>query len=108
MDKDDRMVGRVLSRREVLALLGVAATSLLAACAPTSSGTAQPALVSTQAPENTETPAPSDTAGAATAECPAARLFRARLGADSVHGLRAQQRETPLRDGRRLSRGARV
>jgi protocatechuate 3,4-dioxygenase beta subunit len=68
MDKDDRMVGRVLSRREVLALLGVAATSLLAACAPTSSGTAQPALVSTQAPENTETPAPSDTAGAATAE----------------------------------------
>ena len=35
IDQDDRQVGRVLSRREVLALLGVGSTAaILAACVP--------------------------------------------------------------------------
>lgn len=42
---DDRPVGRVLTRREILALLGVTGTSLLAACAPL---TPEPAASATQ------------------------------------------------------------
>ncbi len=38
MDNDDRQIGRILSRREVLKVLGVAGAGLLAGC-----GTAQPA-----------------------------------------------------------------
>jgi protocatechuate 3,4-dioxygenase beta subunit len=34
MDDDDRPIGRILSRREVLALLGGSGAALLAACAP--------------------------------------------------------------------------
>lgn len=47
MDNDDRQLGRILSRREVLTLLGAAGTTLLAACAPAQTGggaTAQPTL----------------------------------------------------------------
>ena len=63
MDNDDQQIGRILSRREVLALLGAAGSSLLVACgagptgttAPTSaangaSTTASPAAVGTTAP----------------------------------------------------------
>jgi protocatechuate 3,4-dioxygenase beta subunit len=38
MDHDDQQIGRVLSRREVLALLGTAGASLLVGCGPTQSG----------------------------------------------------------------------
>ena len=34
MDNDDAQIGRILSRREVLALLGGSGVALLAACAP--------------------------------------------------------------------------
>lgn len=64
MDNDDRPVGRVLSRRETLALFGMSATALLAACSTggaataigaTATGTAQsgatqPASAATRAP----------------------------------------------------------
>ncbi|HRA21688.1 MAG TPA: intradiol ring-cleavage dioxygenase, partial [Anaerolineae bacterium] len=43
MDNDDQQVGRILSRREVLALIGVAGMAPLAGCAPaspTATGTA--------------------------------------------------------------------
>ncbi|MGA7730582.1 MAG: twin-arginine translocation signal domain-containing protein, partial [Chloroflexia bacterium] len=36
MDNDDRLVGRVLSRREALALLGAAGAALLVGCMPES------------------------------------------------------------------------
>lgn len=36
MDNDDRLVGRILSRREMLALIGVAGIAPLAGCAPVS------------------------------------------------------------------------
>lgn len=37
MDTDDQMIGRILSRREVLKLLGAAGIAALAGCAPTAS-----------------------------------------------------------------------
>ena len=41
MDNDDRQLGHILSRREVLALLGTAGIAILAGCGPTQSGAAQ-------------------------------------------------------------------
>jgi len=52
MDNDDRPVGRVLSRREALALLGAGGAALLAACAgipETGQATSAPTLIATQA-----------------------------------------------------------
>jgi protocatechuate 3,4-dioxygenase beta subunit len=67
MDNDDQQIGRVLSRREVLALLGTAGATLLVGCGPTQSGsaaTAAPAaaLASTAAPA-TQAPAAAATPG---------------------------------------------
>jgi protocatechuate 3,4-dioxygenase beta subunit len=66
MDNDDRQVGRVMSRREVLALFGAAGAALLAACATGPSATPQPAATTTQGeatavPANTATTAPINT-----------------------------------------------
>ena len=55
-DDDDRLIGRVLSRREVLALMGAASVSVVAAaCAPgsTASGTAGAASASASAAATT-------------------------------------------------------
>jgi protocatechuate 3,4-dioxygenase beta subunit len=49
MDADDAQVGRLLSRREVLALFGAAGAALLVACAGEAPAAA-PASVATQAP----------------------------------------------------------
>lgn len=38
MDNDDRQIGHILTRREVLALLGAAGTTLLVGCGPAQSG----------------------------------------------------------------------
>jgi protocatechuate 3,4-dioxygenase beta subunit len=49
-DDDDRLIGRVLTRREVLALMGAASVSVVAAaCAPGSSATGTSATASTSA-----------------------------------------------------------
>ena len=68
MDNDDRPVGRVLSRREALAVLGAMSVAVLAACAPNALATPQ-APVSTTAATGAPTIAPTagSTAGAATA-----------------------------------------
>jgi hypothetical protein len=47
MENDDRPVGRVLSRREVLALFGTAGAALLAACMGLTE-TEQPTAAATQ------------------------------------------------------------
>lgn len=67
LDNDDRMIGRILTRREVLALLGAAGAGMLAGCAaPASGGTQAVAPSATAAP-----PAPSATAASAAAAPPA-------------------------------------
>ena len=48
MQNDDLPVGRILSRREVLALLGAASAAMLAACAPGQSATSQPTIAAAQ------------------------------------------------------------
>lgn len=59
---DDRPVGRVLSRREVLALFGLGAASVLAACVPGLDETTAPLSTATLS-EPASAPAASDTAG---------------------------------------------
>src|SRR5690242_5589930 len=46
MDNDDRQIGRVLSRREVLALLGTASAALLVGCGPSQPSAAAPTAAS--------------------------------------------------------------
>jgi len=58
MDNDDLPIGRILTRREALALLGVAGAGILAACAPGQSAATQATSVSTQATTNNPTQAP--------------------------------------------------
>jgi protocatechuate 3,4-dioxygenase beta subunit len=53
MDNDDRQVGRILSRREVIALLGVATPTTAATATPTPTGTVPACVVR---PEVTEGP----------------------------------------------------
>lgn len=49
-DDDDRLIGRVLSRREVLALMGAASvTAVVAACAPGSTASSSPTAAGTAA-----------------------------------------------------------
>ena len=74
MDNDDRQIGRVLSRREVLALLGTAGATLLVGCGPAQSGAtvattvpATAAAAATQAPATAAVAATPVPATAATA-----------------------------------------
>lgn len=48
MDNDDKPIGRILSRREVLALFGAASAAMLAGCAPGQSNLTQPTAVAAQ------------------------------------------------------------
>jgi protocatechuate 3,4-dioxygenase beta subunit len=58
MDNDDQQIGRVLSRREVLALLGTAGATLLVGCGPTQAGqTGATAATSAPAAPATAVPA---------------------------------------------------
>lgn len=50
MDNDDRQIGHILSRREVLALIGVTGLTMLAGCAPGQSSDGQATSVASQAP----------------------------------------------------------
>ena len=60
LDNDDAQVGRILSRREILALLGGSSVALLAACAPGALTSASPTATAQQ------TSAAATTAAAAT------------------------------------------
>jgi protocatechuate 3,4-dioxygenase beta subunit len=70
LDNDDRQIGRILSRREVLMLLGAAGVTLLAGCEPAQSGSPTPISA---APTGTLTPLPPAEAAATLAptEAPA-------------------------------------
>jgi protocatechuate 3,4-dioxygenase beta subunit len=52
MDNDDLPIGRIHSRREVIALFGVSGVALLAGCVPGQSNTAQPTSDAAQAVNN--------------------------------------------------------
>jgi protocatechuate 3,4-dioxygenase beta subunit len=65
MDNDDQLVGRVLSRREVLALLGAAGAALLVACLPESEP-AQPVGTATTTQGATSMPTKSTAQGTPT------------------------------------------
>ena len=71
MDNDDRQIGRILSRREVLALLGTAGATLLVGCGPSqpsAGSTAPPATaVASTAPTTAATSAPNAEAATAVA-----------------------------------------
>src|SRR5690349_18749929 len=54
MDNDDIQVGRILSRREVLRLLGVASAAVLVGCGPANSTTLTTTTQTTAAPLNAE------------------------------------------------------
>jgi protocatechuate 3,4-dioxygenase beta subunit len=56
MDNDDKPVGRVLSRREVIKLLGLASAATLAACGPRATG--EPAATPAQATQAAAGPTP--------------------------------------------------
>jgi protocatechuate 3,4-dioxygenase beta subunit len=49
MDNDDRQIGRILSRREVLALFGAAGAAVLVGCGTEPAGTTQPTSAAGQA-----------------------------------------------------------
>src|SRR5256885_15076895 len=68
MENDDRQVGRVLTRREVIALLGAAGAAMLTGCLPGPSNSAQPTSTPGQEPtsEATGTPLSSEAATATT------------------------------------------
>lgn len=67
LDNDDEQVGRILSRREVLALLGGSSAAFLAACAP---GGALASPTPTTAATSTATAAPTAAATAAATALP--------------------------------------
>jgi protocatechuate 3,4-dioxygenase beta subunit len=64
IDDDDAPVGRILSRREILALLGGSSAALLAACAP--GALASPSPTRTAAPTSAATGTAAATAAAST------------------------------------------
>ncbi len=66
MDNDDRQIGRILSRREVLALFGAAGATLLVGCGAAETGASAPASVAGASA------APASAAGASAAESAAA------------------------------------
>jgi protocatechuate 3,4-dioxygenase beta subunit len=66
MDNDDRQIGRILSRREVLALFGAAGAAVLVGCGAEPAGTTQPTSAAGQATAGGATAAPTANAEAAT------------------------------------------
>jgi protocatechuate 3,4-dioxygenase beta subunit len=74
LEDDDRPIGRVLSRREVLALFGAGAgATLLAACAPGSVGSEAPSASRTAVPTGAASPGSGDpSVGLSPAASPAA------------------------------------
>ena len=55
MDNDDKPIGKILSRRDVLKLLGIGSAAFLAACAPEATSTLVPTVSSTQVSSGTST-----------------------------------------------------
>ena len=67
MDNDDKPIGRILSRREALALFGAASAAALAACAPQATATTVAVPTITELPPTSAPAAATATTGATTA-----------------------------------------
>jgi protocatechuate 3,4-dioxygenase beta subunit len=61
MDNDDRQLGHILTRREVLALFGTTSITVLMGCGATATSTAQPTSAASQAPATVATATPAAT-----------------------------------------------
>jgi protocatechuate 3,4-dioxygenase beta subunit len=72
MDNDDQQIGRVLSRREVLALLGTAGATLLVGCGPTQASQSGSTTTAPAAPTTAAAAAAPTTAAAPATSAPAA------------------------------------
>lgn len=106
MDNDDQQIGRILSRREVLALFGVAGAAALVGCGPSSAGTAQPTAAGAAPTAAAATPAlnaeaatavavASDPTAAATAAAEVATAVAANVGAAPACVVRPEVTEGP-------------
>jgi protocatechuate 3,4-dioxygenase beta subunit len=69
LDNDDAQVGRILSRREVLALLGGSSVALLAACAPGALTSASPTATAQQTSATATAAVASSTAATVLPSC---------------------------------------
>jgi protocatechuate 3,4-dioxygenase beta subunit len=69
MDGDDAPIGRILTRREALTVLGASSAGLLAACAPAGVLSGSPASSATAAPPATATASPAGSAAVALPSC---------------------------------------
>ena len=83
MDNDDRQIGRILSRREVLALFGAAGAAILVGCGSGATSSTQATSAPGQAAGGTTAPAPTLSAGAQ-ATAPAVATAAAGSGGASV------------------------
>src|SRR5205809_329731 len=93
MDNDDRQVGRILSRREVLALFGAAGLTVLVGCGPSQSGSG----ATTQAPTAAATQAPTAAAAATQAPTAAAAVTQITAGTGAAPScvVRPEKTEGP-------------
>jgi protocatechuate 3,4-dioxygenase beta subunit len=86
MDNDDRQIGRILSRREVLALLGTAGATLLVGCGPSQLGSGATAAPAITAPATPATSAPNAEAATAVPGNPTAAATAVAQGATAAAG----------------------
>jgi protocatechuate 3,4-dioxygenase beta subunit len=80
MESDDRQVGRILSRREALKLLGVAGAVLLAGCAPEQLVTGQPPGSPPQATSTADLSTPRQPAAGEATSAPAQATSSVEMG----------------------------
>ncbi len=111
MDNDDRPVGRVLSRREALVVLGAISAAALAACSPVATATTAPAataapatLVPTIAPTSAATTTGATTAATAAATVAAAATATTAITSAAMCVVRPALTEGPYFVDEKLNR----
>ncbi len=93
MDNDDKPVGKILSRREALGLLGASGLALLIGCRPTGNSAEAPTTAATSAP--TDMPAPPTVAEPTLASATEAAAASTELAETPVCVVRPELTEGP-------------